>query len=76
MCPASDSPDESDDGNGPYYSESHGSEDETPGQSSRQGLREVKDWATLDFSIVRNAALRKVGMLLCCIPLTALALSP
>lgn len=76
MCHASDAPDESEAGTSVEYSESHGSEDDTPGHSSRQGLNEVKDWGALDFSIVRDAALRKVSLLLCCTPLAALALSP
>lgn len=76
MCHASDAPDESEDGFSGEYSESHGSEEETPGHSSRQGLNEVKDWGALDFSIVRDAALRKVSLLWCYTPLAASARSP
>lgn len=57
----SDVPEQSDDG---ISVEDSQSEDNSPDFNSRQqGLSDVKDWVALDFSIMRNAALRKVCML-------------
>ena len=59
---ASDAPDQSDDGIGAEDSQSEDNSQEY--NSRQQGLCDVKDWVALDFSIMRNAALRKVCLLL------------